>query len=100
MNKEVRMNTLAEDINSQINAGRETIRRSLREGQATAARLPRVGYVAAGLLACGVALGIGWMVYRRRRRPTLVQRLQDVMPERVRDLPDSLRAQVRKVRAV
>ncbi len=94
------MNTLADEINSQIGAGRDTIRRSLREGQMTVGRMPRAGWVAVGLFACGIGLAVGWMVHRSRRRRTLVQRLHDVLPEGVRDLPGGLRAQAKKVRAV
>lgn len=94
------MNTLADEINSQISAGRETIRRSVREGQMAVGKMPRAGWMAVGLFAGGVALGVGWMVYRNRRRRTIVQRLQDALPDSVRELPGGLRAQVRKVRAV
>jgi len=100
MNQEVGMNTLADEINSQISAGRDTIRRSVNEGQAAVGRVPRAGWVAAGIFACGIALGAGWMVYRSRRRRTLVRRLRDALPEGVRDLSAELRAQVKKVRAV
>lgn len=94
------MSTLADEINSQVSAGRETIRRSMREGQMAVGRMPRAGWMAIGLFAGGVALGVGLMVYRSRRRRSIVQRLQDALPDTVRDLPGGLRAQVRKVRAV
>src|SRR4029077_4575338 len=100
MNQGVGMNTLPDEINSQISAGRDRIRRSVSEGQMAVRRVPRAGWAAAGLFACGVALGGGWMVYRSRRRRTLVQRLQDALSEGVHDLPGELRAQVKKVRAV
>jgi hypothetical protein len=100
MNQEVGMNTLADEINSQITAGRAAIRRSVNEGQMAVGRVPRAGWVAAGLFACGVALGVGWMVYGSRRHRTLVRRLHDAFQEGVRDLPAELRAQVKKVRAV
>ena len=44
-----------------------------------------------------VAVGIvGWMVYRSRRRRTLVERLQSAIPDSVRDLPQEMRAQVKR----
>ena len=60
-------------------------------------KLPPAGLVAAGLVTAVVALGIvGWLVYRSRRRRTMVQRLQDAIPDSVRDFPQGVRAQVRR----
>ncbi|HET7421030.1 MAG TPA: hypothetical protein VFL27_11685 [Candidatus Dormibacteraeota bacterium] len=54
-------------------------------------RVPREAYVAAGMVGL-LGLGVvGWMIYRSRRRRTLVQRLQDALPDKVRDLPDRVR---------
>jgi sensor c-di-GMP phosphodiesterase-like protein len=59
-------------------------------------RVPREAYIAAGMVGL-LGLGVlGWMIYRSRRRQTLVQRLQDALPDKVRNLPD----RVRKVRSV
>jgi hypothetical protein len=49
--------------------------------------------VAGAVLAVGI---VGWLVYRSRRRRTLVQRLQDAIPDSVRDLPQGVRAQVKR----
>ena len=55
---------------------------------------PRVppGLVAAGALTGLVALGIvGWLLYRSSRRRSLMQRLQDALPNKVRELPRAAR---------
>jgi hypothetical protein len=39
---------------------------------------------------------VGWIIYRRSRRRTLIERLQDAIPEAVRDLPDQVRERARK----
>ena len=55
--------------------------------------------VAAGVVAAVVGLGIiGWMVFRRRRRPTIVKRLQDAIPGTVRSLPTELQSRFRRAR--
>jgi hypothetical protein len=86
------MRSLASDISGQIAAGRETIEQSMEEMKdLDVRRIPPAGFVAAGmvgLLAVGV---VGWMVYRSRQRRTLVQRLQDALPDTVRELPTRVR---------
>jgi hypothetical protein len=99
VNQEEDMNTLADEIQSQINAGRRTIERSLDEVKGM--EMPEVptAVVAAGVVAAVVGLGIiGWMLLRSRRRPTVVQRLQDAIPGPVRDLPTELQARVRRAK--
>jgi hypothetical protein len=55
--------------------------------------------VAAGVVAAVVGLGIiGWMLFRGRRRRTVVQRLQDAIPSRVRNLPIELQTRVRRAK--
>jgi len=55
--------------------------------------------VAAGVVAAVVGLGIiGWMLFRGRRRQTVVQRLQDAIPARVRNLPIELQTRVRRAK--
>ncbi|HUE68996.1 MAG TPA: hypothetical protein VMP38_12480 [Candidatus Acidoferrum sp.] len=97
MNKEEDMNTLT-DVQGQVNAGRQTIERSLDDLKEM--ELPEVppAVVAAGVVAAVVGLGIiGWMVFRRRRR-TIVQRLQDAIPGPVRDLPTEVQARIRRAK--
>lgn len=90
------MSTISDQIGSQIAAGRETIERSLGEiKEFDVRRVPPGAYVAAGMVGV-LALGVvGWMIYRSSRRRTLVQRLQEALPDKVRQLP----TRRRKVRA-
>lgn len=75
-------------ISSQIAAGRERIERSMDEiKDLDFKRLPPAAYVAAGMVGL-LGLGVvGWMIYRSRRRQSLVQRLQEALPDKVRQLP-------------
>ncbi len=72
------MSTLAGEINNQINAGRKSIERSVGDMKdIDLPNLPPAGLVAAGLVTAVVAVGIvGWLVYRSRRRRTIMQRLR------------------------
>lgn len=95
------MSTLADQINKQVEARRHNIERSLGNmRKLDVRRVPPAGFVAAGLLVTAVAIGAAWMVYRSRRRRTLVQRLRDALPDNVRDLPGEVRSQVRRVGAM
>lgn len=90
MKKETDMGTLAgDDINDRINAGRQTIemsREDLDDDDLYARRVPP-GVIAAGVGVALVGLGlIGWMLYRSRRRRTLVQQIQASLPDRLREL--------------
>lgn len=92
------MSTFAGQINDQINAGRKTIERSFAEmKEMDVSKLPPAALVAAGFTTGVIAVGlIGWMVYRSRRRRTLVQRLQGAIPDSVRELPREMGAHVRR----
>jgi hypothetical protein len=69
------------------------------EGSPDTRGVPPAGYVAAGLVGL-LAIGVvGWMIYRSRREKPLVRRLQDVLPDRVRELPAGVRARVSRVRS-
>jgi hypothetical protein len=98
MTEEAEMSTLTNDINKQINAGRKSIERTMDDVKdMEMPKLPPAALVAAGVVGAVVAVGIvGWLVYRSRRRRTLVQRLQDAIPDSVRDLPQGVRAQVKR----
>jgi hypothetical protein len=87
-----RLNEEAEMISSQIAAGRERIERSMDDmKELDAGRVPPAAYVAAGMVGL-LGLGVvGWMIYRSRRRQTLVKRLQDALPDKVRELPSRVR---------
>ncbi len=92
------MSTVVDDVNKQIIAGRKSIERSFDHMKdIEMPKLPPAGLVAAGLVTAVVAVGIvGWLVYRSRRRRNLLQRLQDTLPDSVRDLPQGVRAQVKR----
>ena len=79
-------------ITRQIAAGRERIERSMDElKDLDVRRVPPAAYVAAGMVGL-LGLGVvGWMIYRSRRRQSIVQRLQDVLPDKVRQLPTRVR---------
>ena len=92
------MSTLAGQINDQINAGRKSIEHSFAEiKEVDVAKLPPAAFVAAGFATGVIAVGvIGWMLWRSRRRRTLVERLQGALPDSVRELPPGMRAQVKR----
>jgi hypothetical protein len=95
------MSTLTDEINNQIDGGRQNIERSLDNlRKMGVSRVPPAGLVAAGLLVTAIAAGVAWVVYHSRHRRTLVQRVQDSLPDTVRDLPAELRSQVKRVRAL
>lgn len=93
------MNTFADEIQSQINAGRRTIERSLDDVRDIEMPDLPPAVVAAGVVAAVVGLGIiGWLVFRSRRRRTILERLQDAIPGPVRDLPTELQSRVRRAK--
>ena len=83
------MTSMADDINEQINAGRKTIAIATEdpgEDDMEPRRVPPA-VVAAGIGAAIVGLGLlGWLIYRSRRRRTIVQQLRMALPGRVGDL--------------
>lgn len=83
------MSTMPEDdINARIQAGRQAIEMARDEDEMEPRRVPPA-IVAAGVGAAIVGLGlIGWMIYRSRRRRTLIEQLQATLPGRVSDLRD------------
>ena len=91
------MSTIADQINNQVNAGRRVIKGSLEDVPGLdGSSVPRQAYVAAGFVIVAAAVGVGWMVYRSRRRRSLIDRLQGALPDSVKDLPQGLRDQVKK----
>jgi hypothetical protein len=91
------MSTLAGEITSQMEEGRKTIERSFRdmEEQIGSENLSRAGMVVAGVMVAALAVGLGWMVYQRRRQRSLFERIQAAIPDAVKDLPDGVRARVK-----
>ena len=83
------MNTMPEDdINARVEAGRQAIELARDEEEAEPRRVPPA-VVAAGVGAAIIGLGlIGWLIYRNRRRRTLIEQLQAALPTRVSDLKE------------
>jgi hypothetical protein len=52
---------------------------------------PPAGVAAGGLLIAAIALGVGFVIYRRRRRRSLAERLQNALPD-----VDELRASLKR----
>jgi len=88
MNEEDDMSTFADEISNQIDAGRQTIERSIGElREMDIKKVPPAAYVAAGLFVVTRIALVGWMMYRNRRRRPLMQHLQDALHDAVRELP-------------
>ena len=91
------MGTLAGGIASQIKEGRKTVERSISEMQDEigSENMSRAGMVVAGVMVAALAVGVGWMVYQRRRQRSLMERIQAAIPDAVKDLPEEVRARVK-----
>lgn len=92
------MSMLADGINNQIKAGRLTIQRSIDDlqKQGPMSQVPREVIVGTGIAAAVCAVGLcGWMIYRSRRRRTLIQRLQGAIPDSVKELPSEVRSRAK-----
>ena len=79
------MNAVTDKIERQVKAGRQVIDRTFHvvEDQVAPVVSSRRAQMASAILIVSmVALGVGMLVYRRRRR-TLASRLQDVLPEQL-----------------
>src|SRR3989442_7203483 len=94
MKLEVRMNTLSNDIQNQVKAGRQTVEKSLGEiKQVDVRQLPPVAFLAAGLAVAALAVGGGWGVYPSRPPRPPVERPQNAPPQRVRAVARGLLGQ-------
>jgi len=91
------MGTIAGEIRGQIKDGRKRIERSLGEieEQIGNENMSRAGVLVAGVMVAALAVGVGWMVYQRRRQRSLIERLHAAIPEAVKDLPEEVRARVK-----
>ncbi len=90
------MSTMVGEVSERVKAGRETIGKSLDDvrGQIDPGSVARVG-IGAGAVVLLVA-GLALVIYRRRRRPSLAERLQDALPDQVRDLPQGIRVRLKR----
>jgi hypothetical protein len=81
------MNTMADDMNKQVNAGRKRIAMASEDPDEMEPRRVPTAMIAAGVGAAVVGLGLlGWLIYRSRRRRNLIRELQDTLPGRVSEL--------------
>ncbi|TMC87889.1 MAG: hypothetical protein E6J12_12225, partial [Chloroflexi bacterium] len=79
---------------SETRAGLDEKLNVLEKRAASGAR--RLGIMAAIGLAAGLAVaGAAFLVYRRVRRPSLTDRLQDFLPDALTGLPDEVRSRLR-----
>jgi len=57
----------------------------------------RHGRLATGIaIGAAAAFGLGMLIYRRRRKTSVMQRAQRVIPDVVWEMPDELIAQLKK----
>ena len=92
------MGASAREIEREIKETRERMDANLNRLEGTAAnRAARYGrWAAAGVGVLAVA-GVAFLVYRRTRKPTLRDRVNDVSIERLRELLDRLRDELPSV---
>jgi hypothetical protein len=87
LKEENEMSTMPDDdINARVEAGRQAIELARDDEEIEPRRVPPA-VVAAGVGAAIVGLGlIGWLIYRSRRRRTLLQQVHATLPGRVSEL--------------
>lgn len=56
----------------------------------------KVAGMVAGVAMVAFAVTLGVMLYRRSRRHTLAERVQEALPDAVRDLPGGIRVRLKK----
>ena len=87
------MNDLTHDIEQVVEQGRHEVDRIVSALADSARSTNRNQRVAAGVaLASLAAVGIGVVVYRRRRRQTLAHRIKAGLPESIVELRRELKA--------
>ncbi len=96
------MSTFKDDIGKgpwgQVKAGRQAIERTLGEiPEMDVRQMPPAAFVVGAVVVSAMAVGVAWMLYRRRRPRPVVERLQDAIPGGVKDLPGEIRDQIRRV---
>ena len=85
------MGASADEIDRQIKETREHMDENLdvleRRAASNARRYGRIAVVVLGVAALA---GAGWLIYRRINRPTRREKLQSMLIEALKDLPDSI----------
>ena len=91
------MGASADEIDRQINSTRDQIDANLdvlERRAATGAR--RVGVLAAAGLIAGLAIaGAVYLVYRKVRKPSLADRVHEMLPDAIADLPDEIKSRMK-----
>jgi hypothetical protein len=87
------MGTLTDQIDRQVKTGTALVTKARAKLEPVDSSRNRM---AAGLILVALAAGAAMIIYSRRRRPTLAERLQRSMPGTVRDFPDELVAQLKR----
>jgi len=91
------MGASADEIDRQINSTRDQIDANLdvlERRAASGAR--RVGVIAAAGLIVGLAVaGAGYLVYRKVKKPSLADRLHEMLPDAISDLPDDIKSRMK-----
>ena len=97
--KERKMHAMPGDEIERSQVGpREQLEHTLTVMETRARELAeRHGRLATGIaLAAAAALGVGMLVYRRRRKTSMVRRAQRSIPQAVWDMPEEMIAQLKK----
>jgi hypothetical protein len=86
------MGPSSDEIDRQIKETRQHMDEDLEAlDERDASNAMRYGRIAAVVVGVAVVAGAGWLIYRRINRPTRRERLQSLVIEALKDLPDSLR---------
>jgi hypothetical protein len=91
------MGASADEIDQQITSTREQIDANLDVLERRAASsVRRVGVIAAAGLIVGLAVaGAAYVVYRTVRKPSLADRLHEMLPGALADLPDDIKSRMK-----
>jgi hypothetical protein len=92
------MSAFADEIDRSMKSGRKEMSRTLEmlDSRVSPKVRRRGQMVAAVALAALAAFGIGMAVERHRRRLTLAERIHNVLPSAVRDLPEEVASQLKR----
>ena len=91
------MGASADEIDRQISSTRDQIDANLDVLERRAASgAKRVGAFAAAGLVAGLAIaGVAYLVYRKVRKPSLAERVNDMLPDALADLPDDIKRRLK-----
>jgi hypothetical protein len=91
------MGASADEIDRQINSTRDQIDANLDVLERRAASgAKRVGaFAAAGLIAGLAIAGVAYLVYRKVRKPSLTERVHEMLPDALAGLPDDIKTRLK-----